>query len=442
MKDQLFERGLPSDTLSERMVIGSLMNGSGDFRLLADALSVDDFSLEKHRRIWARMLDLFERGVGIDRITVATELQNQGQLESIDGLTYLVSLDEGMPDLPSIDGYIDSVKQKSMLRRAIFTYQNAIEEAIVGGESAADILNRAQGAVGSLASKMEKGKLRSLVEVVEGEGGPGSFLNPSRERRGVPTPWESLNRRLEGGGMQGGQLITIGARPSLGKTALGCQMAIVAALSGKITAFVSVEMSEAAILRRMMYTEAQVDSFAHSRGYCSAEEQERLRETLVRLTDTDKLRLSGKLTSAPAIRNGLRSLAAKSGKIELIVVDYLQLMENVNRSNRSRTDEISEMSRSMKLTAEEFKCPLVLLSQLSRESEKENRAPRLSDLRDGGSIEQDSDIVLMPCRLPDQRDDASSWDMDLMIAKQRNGALGRLPMVFRRNFTRYEERLG
>lgn len=223
-------------------------------------------------------------------------------------------------------------------------------------------------------------------------------------------------------------------------TSLGCQMALSCALGGVGTAFFSLEMSTRAIVTRLACTHAQVDSLLHSQGKTNHFEREEINAALRILTEDAKLWLSARCYTLPAMRRELLRLSAKE-QVRLIVIDYLQLMEPTGSAGRNRTEQISELSRGVKRIAEEFKCSVVLLSQLNRDMDRENRAPRLSDLRDGGSVEQDSDIVLLPHRLPNQADHIDEIEVDLLIAKQRNGALGRVPLLFRRRYTKFSERL-
>jgi replicative DNA helicase len=212
----LFEKGLPANLDAERFVLGSILLRDAVYLQMAAVLQPDDFSLEKHRRIYARVRDLSERGVCIDRVTLADELDKHGQLESVDGLAYLVSLDDGLPELANLDAYVNIVSDKSTLRKAIFAYQAGIQECLAAADPTPEILDRAERSITALATETRSVTFRTPMEVVNRAGGITAFLDVDR-RRGIETPWPGLNRMLVGRGCMPGQMIVIGARPSMGE---------------------------------------------------------------------------------------------------------------------------------------------------------------------------------------------------------------------------------
>jgi replicative DNA helicase len=437
--DLLEEMGLPANLEAERFVLGSILLRDEVYVQVAPVLRADDFSLEKHRRIYASMKELSEHGKRIDRVTLAEELNRTEQLESVDGLSYLVSLDEGMPEIPNIDGYVNIVREKSTLRKAIFAYQRGITECLMAQNPTHEILERAERGIAELSTETRLSSFRTPMEVVNDAGGISELLYPSN-RRGVATPWEGLNKMLVGGGFKHGQMIVVGARPSMGKTALACQIADHAATCGAGVAFFTLEMSGEDILSRMAAARAEVDGLRVTQGWAREGEIQKLSCAYADLTEEAfPLRIDDTTgCTVPAMRAALRRLAAGLS-LGLVVIDYLQLVETSGGAERRRYEQVSEISRGVKRLAREFNVPVVVLAQLNRESEKDSRAPRPSDLRDSGSIEQDADVVLMPNRRDGQDEHADAAAVDLIIAKQRNGPRGSVQLQFQKRFAKFTE---
>ena len=437
--DLLFEKGLPASVEAERFVLGSIVLRDAAYHQVSPVLRADDFSLEKHRRIYARMEDLASKGVRIDRVTLAEELRRQGQLESVDGLSYLVSLDEGLPEIANLDAYVNIVRDKSTLRRAIFAHQRGIEECLAAPDPPHETLERAERSIAALVTETRAVTFRTPTEVIDRAGGISAFLHPDG-RCGVETPWPALNRMLVGRGLMPGQMVVIGARPSMGKTALACQIADHAATHGTGVAFFTLEMPDQSILLRMAAARAQVDGLKVTQGWANQLEIHALSEAFADLTDENTRLWIDDSTgcTVPAMRAALRRLTAKHS-IGLVVIDYLQLVETSGGSERRLYEQVSEISRGVKRLAREFNVPVVVLAQLNRESEKGARKPQLSDLRDSGSIEQDADIVLLPVRQDGQDEHADVLGIDLLIAKQRNGPLGRVPLKFLKRYAKFIE---
>jgi replicative DNA helicase len=241
--DLAFEKGLPAARDAERYVLGSVMTGH-PLGNIASVLDPGDFSLEKHRRIFAAMVQLEQEGMSVNRVTVAYELENRGQLESVDGLTYLASLDADMPEIVNLDDYVSIIRDKATLRRAVVVQQKSIQECLAATDSTPDILARAEAALAALSTETTTVSFRRPLEVIERAGGIHTLIHPDHTR-GIPTPWPMLNRFLTGGGFAPGQMIVIGARPSIGKTALACQIADHAASRGVGVAFFTLEMQTA-----------------------------------------------------------------------------------------------------------------------------------------------------------------------------------------------------
>jgi replicative DNA helicase len=442
--DLAFEKGLPANVDAERFVLGSILMNHDAYFQVAGAVEPEDFSLEKHRRIFARMKDLYERGDKIDRLTVANELMKQGQLESVDGLTYLVSLDEGMPELSNLDSYIGIVKDKSALRRMIFTAQKVIDRCLIGEEEPDEILAGAEEALLKLGESRSGDQLQSPSAIIDQfPGGINAFLDPSRRVSGLSTGFTKFDEMT--GGLHGGELIILAARPSMGKTALALNIAQHVASHPKMrkpVAVFSLEMSSASLLTRLLCAGARVDQHKFRAGYLNADERRRLQVALAELTEAPLFIDDTAGVHLMDVHAKLRRLKVQHG-LALVVVDYLQLMSSRGRSE-NRNQEVSAMCRGLKLMAKELDVPFVVLSQLSRASETRpgDHKPQLSDLRDSGSIEQDADLVGFIFREEVYRRDREDLKglAELIIAKQRNGPIGTVPLTFLGQFTRFENR--
>jgi replicative DNA helicase len=439
----LLEKGLPANLDAERFVLGSILLDDAMYVQAAGALEADDFSLEKHRRIFRRMGELQERGEKIDRITIANELMKFNELEACDGLSYLVSLDDGLPHLPNLDSYIRIVKDKAILRRIITTSQSMMNRCLLGEEEPDEILAGAEETLLRLGETRVKNGLLSPQQIVEEyDGGINAFLDPSKRVKGISTGFTKYDEYT--GGMHGGELLILAGRPSMGKTALALNIAQHVALKLKQTVAVfSLEMSKESLLTRMLCATARVDSQRFRAGYLSQEERRKLNHALHELVEAPLYIDDTAGIHLMDMHAKLRRLKAERGHIGLVVVDYLQLMSGRGRFE-NRNQEVSALSRGMKLLAKELNVPMMVLSQLSRavESRQGDHRPQLSDLRESGSIEQDADVVGFIFReevYQREREDLRGL-AELIIAKQRNGPVGTVNLVFLHAQTKFENR--
>jgi replicative DNA helicase len=442
--DLAFEKGLPANPDAERFVLGSILLNESVYLQVAGVLDTDDFSLEKHRRIFARMKDLYERSEHIDRVTLANELMKQGQLESVDGLSYLISLDEGLPALTNLDGYVRIVKDKAMLRKMIFSAQKIINRCLLGEEEPDQILASAEETLLKLGEARTKDELTSPGTIVANfPGGVGSFLDPSQRVRGLSTGFAKFDEMT--GGLNGGELFILAARPSMGKTALALNIAQHVACHPRMrkpVAVFSLEMSSSSLLTRLLCSAARVDQHKFRAGFLNQEERRRLQVALADLTESPLFLDDTAGVNLMDVHSKLRRMQSEHG-LSMVVIDYLQLMSSRGRSE-NRNQEVSAISRGLKLMAKDLDVPFVVLSQLSRAAETRvgDHKPQLSDLRDSGSIEQDADLVAFIFReevYKRDREDIKGL-ADLIIAKQRNGPIGTVPLRFLGQFTRFENR--
>jgi replicative DNA helicase len=442
--DLAFERGLPANADAERFVLGSILLNQDVYFQVAGAIEPEDFSLEKHRRIFSRMKDLYARGEKIDRLTIANELMKQGQLESVDGFSYLISLDEGLPQIANLDSYIRIVKDKATLRKLIFSAQKVIDRCLIGEDEPDEILAGAEESLLKLGEARSGERLESPSAIIEKfPGGVSAFLDPSQRVSGLSTGFTKFDEMT--GGLHGGELIILAARPSMGKTALALNMAQHVAthpLMKKPVAVFSLEMSSASLLTRLLCAAARVDQHKFRAGYLNADERRKLQVALAELTESPLYLDDTAGVNLMDVHSKLRRMKAEHG-LSLVVIDYLQLMSTRGRIE-NRNQEVSALSRGLKLMAKDLDVPFIVLSQLSRASETRpgDHKPQLSDLRDSGSIEQDADLVAFIYREELYRKDREDLRglADLIVAKQRNGPIGTVPLRFLSQFTRFENR--
>ena len=428
---------LPSNLDAERFVLGSIVLSGGSYGDVATALDPEDFSLEKHRRIFARMKDLYERGEGIDRLTLANELTKHGQLESVDGYSYLACLDEGLPTLVNLDSYIRIVRDKSTLRQTIYACQQIQEQCYSAGDEPGAILEAAGGILERVHGKNGSGKSQWLspYEIVQ-RGGPG-LLCPERGAVGLRTPWRKLTEITSG--WNPGDLVIIAGRPSMGKSAVAMQQSYTTALQGIGVAYISLEMSKESLVRRLVAGISRVDAHKARSGYLHHDERRRMLEAAVDM-ETLPIFIDDSQSHTPAaVSAGLRKLRTRAN-IGLVIIDHLQLMKASGRAE-SRHQELAEIAHSCKRLAGKMNCAVMLLSQLNRSCEQERRRPTLSDLKESGAIEEDADVVVFVHR-PEmyKRDDPGlRGQAELIVAKQRNGPVGKIPLRFLHEYQVFEE---
>jgi len=443
--DLALERGLPSDTQLEKYVLGSVLQSPKLFAVAAGKLDPEDFSLEVNRRIYRCLLQLHEQSMPIDRMMLANELRRRSELESVGGLTYLVDLDEGMPKVANIDGWLGVLKEKSTLRQIIFTAQHEMNRALCG-EPAREILESSVSARMDLMPDdgNEDGKLPGQI-LEEFEGGVNAFLQPHLRRTGISTGFTKFDEMT--GGLQCSDLIILSGRPGHGKSAIALNIAEWVAFKseqGRVLMF-SLEMSREQLLQRMVCSMARVDSQRFRRGYLNPGEREKLAKVASVVSETDRLIIDdSSATTALDVQVKTRKARAKYGPISLVIVDYLQLMGSKEKTeNRSR--EIGLLTRHLKLTAKEENVALLAISSLNRKPDerKGNFRPMLSDMREGGSIEFDSDLVLAMFReelYTTNREDLRG-EAELLVLKARHGPTGVVRLVFLGHLTKFENRV-
>ena len=446
-----FDSGLPANVDAEKTILGAILLDNAAHAEAAEKIEAEDFSLDSHQRIFRRMTELINSQKAVDIITLANELSRLKEIESIGGVAYLASLTEGLPRRPVIEEYIRIVKDKSMLRKLMLICSNAIAQAANQGEAALDVLGAAESRLMEVSEKGLSSGFQSLDEIVQHSFGTiDNLYKNSREVTGLATEFGDFDSMTSG--LQKGELIIIAARPSMGKTALAINIAENVAVKGKaIVAVFSLEMSKESLLRRMLASQAGVDQRRLQTGFLPDEDKTKLRDALNQLVETRLFIDDTAALSLAEMRAKARRRKHIRGGLDLIVVDYLQLMtatvpSSGKRNYENRTQEVSAISRGLKALAKELNVPVVALSQLSRAGvqRKDDHRPMLSDLRESGSIEQDADVVAFIHREAyyskdkESLTEAEKAKSEIIIEKQRNGPTGTVHMFFNSRYTRFE----
>jgi replicative DNA helicase len=443
--DYSLERGLPVSLDAERSILGGILLDNSLYDQAAEHLTSDDFSLDAHRRIWSRMRDLQETGRRVDTITLIEELDRRREVEAIGGVAYLSSLIDGVPERPSIEDYVRIVRNKALLRGVINVCQNAIAQAIEHADEAEEVLNRAEQSIFELSENRIGQGFMPIPEIIRNSFGSLEELYArGQEITGLATHYTLLDKLTSG--FQPSDLIIIAARPSMGKTAFAMNIAENAAvLDGKVVGVFSLEMSREALLLRMLASHAQVDSKNLRQGFLTKDDMRKLTHATEQLMQSRLYIDDTPGISVSEMRAKARRLKQQEKQLDMIIVDYLQLMSAVpigGKRFENRTQEVSAISRGLKALAKELRVPVVALSQLSRapESRGGDHRPQLSDLRESGSIEQDADLVAFIFREEVYKRDDPDLDgmAELIVAKQRNGPTDTLKMAFIKRYTRFE----
>ncbi len=426
------EKGLPQNLEAERSVLGAVLLDSASLSFVVPILREEDFFPDTHRRIFRAMLELFQHSAGIDVLTLKEELDRTGSIEKAGGAAYLSALFDAVPDVSNVEHYARIVKEKSTMRRLIHVGQKLVREGLAQEKNAEGLLGDAAGEIFDIAEGSVRGGFTPIGQIVKHNL---EILEDARNRQGMlsglATGFTELDRMTSG--LQLADLLVIAARPSVGKTSLALNIAQhIAFREGRSVGFFSLEMSKEQIGFRVLCSEADVDAKKVRDGYASKEATVRLVTAQSKIAGTNFFLDDSAALTVPEMRAKAQRLKREKG-LDVLFVDYLQLMAGHGRFD-NRTQEVSQISRGLKLLAKELRVPILALSQLSRQPEQrkgELRKPQLADLRDSGSIEQDADVVIFLYReeLYDRNTERKGI-ADVIIAKQRNGPTGDFPLVF------------
>ena len=438
--------GLPSSVQTEITVLGAMLLDAVAITDATAKLRPEDFALDSHQRIYRVIMDLLGHGQAVDLITVMDALTRRKELDAIGGAPYLAYLTEGIPRNPNIESYVRIVKDKSLLRQLLGIFNEGMALAQDQSEDATQVLNNVEVRLAEVADSAIQRGFSGIPEIVANSfGSIDALYEQGREITGLATHYIEFDKMTSG--LQKGELVIIAARPSMGKTAWAINIAQNCAVrDAKVVAVFSLEMSKESLLRRMLASEAMVGSRKLQTGFIPREDKGKLISALDRLMNSKMFVDDTPGITLAEMRAKARRLKQQEGGLDLIVIDYLQLMTGSTTGSQkkfeNRTQEVSSISRGLKALAKELNIPVLALSQLSRGSEQRtgDKKPLLSDLRESGSIEQDADVVAFIHREEyyDRENEDLKGKAEIIVAKQRNGPTGSVQMAYLSDFTRFE----
>jgi replicative DNA helicase len=439
--DITLEKGLPHNLEAERCVLGAVILDNALINQAIEILNIDDFYLDSHKLIFGHMLNLSERSKAVDFVTLTHELSIGGHLENMGGASFVSSLIDGVPRLANISYYANIVREKSILRHLIKRSNEIINSCYNYQEDVDAILDSAEKAIFDIAESKIRSGFISINEIAKRSIKKIEIAARRRQMvTGIPTGFTEFDNLTSG--LQNSDLIIIAARPSMGKTAFSLNVAAHAAVEEKKTVGIfSLEMSGDQLLLRILCSEAKIDAHKLRTGFLNKEEWGRITHALGALTRSAIFIDDTPGLSLLEMRAKTRRLKAEHG-LDLLIIDYLQLMSGGKARFENRQQEISSISRGLKGLAKELGIPVIALSQLSRapETRSGDHKPQLSDLRESGSIEQDADLVAFIFREEVYKQTEENTGIaEIIIGKQRNGPIGIVKVAFIKQFTRFAD---
>ncbi|MCS7164214.1 MAG: replicative DNA helicase [Thermodesulfovibrio sp.] len=431
---------LPPQSLeAEQAVLGAIILEGESITKAIEILSPEDFYSERHRRIYQAMLELFDKNEPIDIITLTEHLRDKGELEEAGGVGYLSSLATVVPTAANIRYHAKLVREKALLRALIRACTEVITKVYEEPEDAEEMIDYAERLIFEISEKRTNTSFYQMKDVIKQTF---KIIENMYERKSVITGISSGFKDLDEltAGFQPGDLIIIGGRPGMGKTAFSLNIAQHVGIElGEPVAFFSLEMSKEQVAMRLLSSLAMVNFSALRKGFISKKEWERITDAAVKLSEAPIYIDDSSQMSVLEIRAKARRLKMEKGRLGLIIIDYLQLMRS--RGNYEiREQEIAEISRSLKAMAKELKVPVIALSQLNRSVEKtSDRRPTLANLRESGAIEQDADVIIFLYRdeVYNKKNPANKGKAEVIVAKQRNGPTDVVYLTFLNDYTRF-----
>ncbi|OAB42037.1 replicative DNA helicase [Paenibacillus glacialis] len=433
-----YDRIPPQNLEAEQAVIGAILLHDEAIITVMERVRTEDFYDKPHQLIFEAMLQLGESNQPIDLITLTSLLQDRGQLEEIGGVSYLAKLAHAVPTAANVDYYAQIIEEKSMLRRLIRTATQIVSEGYTGGEDVSGMLGDAERKILEISNRRSGSGFVLIKDVLMEVFDRVEMLHENKGgTSGIPTGFVDLDKMTNG--FQRNDLIIVAARPSVGKTAFALNIAQNVAVRAKETvAIFSLEMSAPQLVQRMICAEANLDANAMRTGEFKDDDWAKLTMGISSLSDAQIFIDDTPGVTVADIRAKCRRLKKENG-LGMIVIDYLQLIHGRGKAGENRQQEVSEISRTLKQIARELEVPVVALSQLSRGVEqRQDKRPMMSDLRESGSIEQDADIVSFLYRDDYYNADTEKKNIiEIIIAKQRNGPVGTVELVFLKNFNKF-----
>ncbi len=437
MENEIANRVLPSDTIAEQAIIGSMMVNTEAVTSAVEKLRPEDFYREDNREIYSAMLELYSLGKQIDMITVKDQLTLRGTVEQIGGLAYLATLIDNVPVVSNVESYVKIVEEKSVIRKLINVANGILKVGYSQSEDVDTIIEQTEKNVFDVLQDRNTKGYSSLKEVlVNVFDDLEDMYQNKRKISGIESGFIDLDAKISG--LNPSDLIIIAARPAMGKTAFVLNIATYVAMRMKVPVMMfSLEMSAEQMAKRIIACEAEVDNMKLKNADLSSDEWLKLGQASGKISEIPLYIEDTPGLSASELRAKCRK-AKLEKNIGLIIIDYLQLMESKNKSS-SRQQEITEISRSLKILAKELNIPVIALSQLSRASEaRTDHKPLLSDLRESGAIEQDADIVMFLHREDYYNPDTEKKNIaEVILAKNRSGSTGTVELAWSGQYTRF-----
>lgn len=428
----------PHDIEAEQAVLGSMLTDKDAVIAAIEKLKPNSFYREDNRAIFEAILNLYNRAEPVDIITLKEELSTIGKFEQVGGLEYLAELPEKVPTTANVEKYIKIVEEKSLLRNLIKTANEIIEAGYDPTEDVEDIMGEAEKKIFNIMqNRNQKGYTPIKDVLIDTFTQLEELYNQKKHITGVPTGFADLDYKTAG--LHNSDLVLIAARPAMGKSAFALNIASYAAVKAKIPVVIfSLEMSKEQMVNRILCSEAMVDSNKIRTGKIEDDDWIKIAGALGPLSESEIFIDDTPGISVTEIRAKCRKLKLEKN-IGLVVIDYLQLVQSSNKRAGSREQEISEISRSLKILAKEINVPVIALSQLSRAPEQRpDHRPMLSDLRESGAIEQDADIVMFLYRDDYYNEESEKKNIaEVILAKHRAGSTGTVELLWLGNYTKF-----
>lgn len=429
-------RSLPHNIEAEQWVLGAMLKEKTSIAQAVEVLKSEDFYRDAHKTLFSTMVELYQKDTPVDMVTLAEALTATKKLESVGGITYISEVYGTAISTANVKSYIKIVAQKAMLRKLIRASTEVIEDSYNKQDNVEAVMESAQQKIFNLADKKNSSDFEPMSTVLErGFLEIERLFNNKGELTGVPSGFNDLDAKTSG--FQKGDMVLIAARPSMGKTTFVLNLAQHAALrSGKSIAVFSLEMSKEQLAYKLLCAEANVDMLKLRTGNLDDRDWENIARAAGPLAAAKIYIDDTAGVSVMEMRSKCRRLKLEHG-IDMVIIDYLQLMSGSNPDNRQQ--EVSEISRSIKALAKEMSCPVLALSQLSRAPEQRaDHRPMLSDLRESGSIEQDADVVMFLYRDEYYNKETEEKNMaECIIAKQRNGPTGTVKLAWLGQYSKF-----
>ncbi|MFC5469391.1 replicative DNA helicase [Cohnella suwonensis] len=437
-QQMFYDRIPPQNLEAEQAVLGAILLEAEALIASMERLKAEDFYSVSHQRIFEGMIVLNDQNKPIDLITLTAHLQDLGQMEEVGGIMYLTKLANAVPTAANVEYYAQIVEEKSILRRLIRTATQIVSNGYASEEDVGALLNDAEVRIMEISSRRAATGFISIRDVLMEVFERVEFLyNQKGGVTGIPSGFVDLDKMTAG--FQRNDLIIVAARPSVGKTAFALNVAQnVAVRASETVAIFSLEMSAAQLVQRIVCAESNVDAQRMRTGHLEGDDWEKLSMAIGALSEAQIFIDDTPGITVSDIRAKCRRLKKEKG-LGMILIDYLQLIQGRGKAGENRQQEVSEISRTLKMIARELEVPVIALSQLSRGVEqRQDKRPMMSDLRESGSIEQDADIVAFLYR-DDYYDKESEKKniIEIIIAKQRNGPVGTVELVFLKNYNKF-----